>query len=152
MKGSGILKLSKFDYSMLEKDRQVSYTSTYDKHSLGCVIAYKKHIIAMASNSEKTHPMQKRYNRKYMNFTKSKKPIVDSGHAEILALADIPYPLMQSIDWKQVRVYVYRISPGKRLGHGLARPCKACMAALRDKGVKHVYFTTDDGFGYEELY
>lgn len=146
------MKLSKFDYSMFEKARQVAGTSTYEGHSLGCVIAYKKHIISMASNSTKTHPLQKRYNRRYRDFKKSEKPIVDSGHAEILALADIPYPIEQSIDWRQVRVYIYRISPGRRLGHGLARPCKACMAALRDKGVKHIYYTTNDGFGHEELY
>lgn len=146
------MKLSKFDYTMLEKARQVAYTSTYDKHSLGCVMVYKKHIISMASNSEKTHPMQKKYNRRYRHFTKSAKPIVDSGHAEILALADIPYPIEQSIDWRHVRVYVYRVCPGKRLGHGMSKPCPACMAALRDKGIKHLYYSTDDGFCYEELY
>ena len=146
------MKLSNFDYSMLEKARQVAGTSTYKDHSHGCVIAYKKHILAMASNSEKTHPMQKRYNRRYRKFERTAKPIVDSAHAEILALADIPYPLAQSIDWKQVRVYIYRACPGKRLGHGLSRPCPACMGALRDKGIKHIYYTTDDGFAYEELY
>ena len=146
------MKLSKFDYSMFEKARQVAQTSTYEGHSLGCVIVYKKHILTMASNSAKTHPMQKKYNRKYRQFNKSTKPILDSGHAEILALASIPYPIEQSIDWRAVRVYVYRICRGKRLGHGMAKPCPACMAALRDKGIKHIYYTTDDGFVYEEVY
>lgn len=145
--------LSKYDYMMMfEKARQVAQTSTYGGHSFGCVMTYKKHIIAMSSNSSKTHSMQKQYNRKYRKFKKSDKPIMDSGHAEILALADILYPLAQSIDWRQVRVYVYRISPGRRLGMGLARPCAACMAALRDKGVRHILYSTNDGYSHEEIY
>lgn len=145
-------RLSKYDYAVFEKARQVAQTSTYNGHSLGCVIVYKKHIISMSSNSSKTHPLQKKYNRKYRTFKKSAKPIMDSGHAEILALADIPYPLQQSIDWRQVKVYVYRICNGKRLGMGLARPCPACMAALRDKGIKQIYYSSDDGFVMEEIY
>lgn len=143
---------SKFDYQMFEKARQVAQTSTYKEHSLGCVLVYKKHILSMASNSNKTHPLQKKYNRKYCNFQKTNKPILDKGHAEMLALVDIPYPLQESIDWKQVRVYVYRICSGKRLGMGLAKPCAACMAALRDKGIKHLYYSSDDGFVMEEIY
>lgn len=147
------MKLSKFDYSMFEKARQVAGTSTYKDHSLGCVIVYKRRILTMASNSGiKTHPMQKKYNRKYRHFEKSKKPVLDYGHAEILALADIPYPIEQNIDWRDVRVYVYRFRRDERLSQALARPCPACMAALRDKGVKHIYYSTDDGFAYEELY
>lgn len=33
----------------------------------------------------------------------------------------------------------------------LARPCPSCMAAIRDIGIKHVYYTTDDGYAYEKI-
>lgn len=143
---------SNFDYRMFEKAKQVATTSTYKTHSLGCVITYKHHIIGQASNSNKTHPKQKKYNRKYRTFKKSTKPILDSGHAEMRALLSIPYPIAQSIDWSKVRVYVYRISPGKDLGQGLARPCSACRNALRDAGIQNIYYSTDDGYAYERVF
>ena len=34
---------------------------------------------------------------------------------------------------------------------GIARPCPSCMAAIRDIGIRDVYYTTDDGFAYERL-
>lgn len=143
--------LTNFDYKMFERAHQVSYTSTYKSHNLGCVIVYKHHIISQASNSNKTHPQQREYNMKYRTFRKGKKPIIDSIHAEMKALSEISYPIAQQIDWSKVKVYVYRNCPGKKLGFGMARPCEACIAALRDKGIKHIYYTTDAGFAYEEI-
>lgn len=144
--------LRKFDYKMFEKARQVAMTSDFKQFNLGCVIAYKGHIVSTGANSTKTHPTQKKYNKKYRNFKKSEKPIKDSTHAEIMALSSIPYPIEQNINWRDVKVYVYRICRGKRLGQGLARPCPACMAALRDKGIHQIYYSTDDGFAVEKLF
>lgn len=145
-------KISKFDYKMFEHARKIAESSNFNTFHMGCVITYQKHIIGSASNSKKTHPMQKKYNRKYRKFNKSNKPVLDCGHAEILALASIPYTIEQNIDWRQVKVYIYRICKGKDLGFGMARPCPACMAALKDKGVKNIYYTTDDGFAMEEIF
>lgn len=144
--------LTKFDYKMFEKARQIAKTSTYKTYNIGCIIVYKHHIIGQASNSSKTHPKQKKYNRKYRNFKKSNRPIIDSAHAEIRALADIPYPIAESIDWSKVKVYVYRICPGKDLGMGLSRPCPACLNALRDHGIQNIYYSTDTGFAYERIF
>ena len=144
--------LRKFDYKMFEKARQVAQTSDFKPFKLGCVIAYKGHILATGANSNKTHPIQKKYNKKYRPFNKSTKPIKDSVHAEIMALSSIPAPIEQSINWREVKVYIYRICPGKRLGMGMARSCPACMAALRDKGIHQIYYSTDDGFAVEKLY
>ena len=68
------------------------------------------------------------------------------------SIFNIPYPLQQTINWRDVSVYIYRVCKGKRLGHGLARSCAGCMAAIQDKGIKKIYYTTDDGFAMEELY
>lgn len=143
--------ITKFDYKMFTKARQIAETSDFGSFHLGCVIVYKHKILASASNSTKTHPMQKKYNRKYRNFKHGEKPIVDSLHAEIAALSSIPYPIAQQIQWKDVSVYVYRICKGKPLGHGMARPCKACRNALRDMGINHLYYTGEDSFIYERL-
>ena len=33
----------------------------------------------------------------------------------------------------------------------MARPCPACMAAIKDFGIKNIYYTTDDGMAYENV-
>lgn len=142
--------LNNFDIRMFKKAKEVAAHSDYRPHRLGCVIVYKKHIIGSGYNSTKTHPKQKQYN-KLRKFKKSVKPIQDSGHAEIRALMNIPYPIGVQIDWKKVKVYIYRISPGKKLGMGLAAPCPACRQALIDAGICHLYYTGDESFIYERL-
>ena len=59
--------------------------------------------------------------------------------------------LIRLIHCLHVSVYVYRICKGKPLGHGMARPCKACRNALRDMGINHLYYTGEDSFIYERL-
>lgn len=144
-------KISNFDMKMFDATRRVALQSDFDNFHIGCVIVYKKHIIASACNTNKTSPKQMKYNRK-RNFNKSSKPTKHSMHAEIRALSLIPYPLQQTINWREVSVYTYRICRGKRLGHGLARSCAGCMAAIKDMGIKKIYYTTDEGFAMEELY
>ena len=33
----------------------------------------------------------------------------------------------------------------------MARPCPSCMAAIRDLGIRDIYYTTNDGYVYERL-
>ena len=140
-----------FDMRMFEKAREIAATSDFEHFKIGCVITYKHHIISCASNSNKTHPLQKKYNR-YRNFRKDgRKPCVHSIHAEINALSLISYPIAQQINWKDVNIYIYRIAPGLTQGKGVARSCPSCAAALRDKGIRNMYYTTDTGFAYERL-
>lgn len=145
-------KLTKNDYKFFDMARRVAEQSDYKSCHVGCVIVYQGRVITSASNSNKTHPVQKKYNRKYRNFKKTDKPILDKLHSEINALVQIPKCIENNIDYSKCKVYVYRISVGKRLQIGLARPCPSCMEALRDKGVRKIYYTTDDGFAAEELY
>lgn len=144
-------KFSRFDYRMFDVARRVAQESDFENFHIGCVVVYKKHIISSACNTNKTSPKQKKYNRK-RNFNKSNKPTKHSMHAEIRALSLIPYPLQQTINWREVKIYVYRICKGKPLGHGLARSCSGCMAAIKDLGIQKLFYTTDDGFAMEELY
>lgn len=144
-------KFSKNDYKYFDLARKTAQSSSYDGFKLGCVIVYKGHVIASGHNSNKTNPMQKKYN-KYRQFKYNGKPIRHSTHAEMNALLSIPYTVDLNTDYSKAKVYVYRISPGQHLGQGLARPCAACLAALRDKGVRDIYYTTSDGFAHERLF
>lgn len=149
------MTLTSFDKKMFDKARLVAEKSTYKYHNIGCVIVYHRRIIATAANSTKSHPMQKHYNRLYRKFHITEKPIHDGAHAEILALSHIKKTVTDLLDkkddWGAVKIYTYRICPGHSSGMGLARPCPACYAALIDKGIKHIYYTGDNKFVYEEI-
>lgn len=51
------------------------------------------------------------------------------------------------LDWSKVNVFVYRVK--KDGGKGMARPCKACEAMLKNMGIKEIYYSTDTGFAHE---
>lgn len=141
--------LTKKDYKNFEYAKNEANKSDFHCSHTGCVVVYKNSIVGKGHNTSKTHPIQKRYNRKYRDFNPGN--IIDALHAEMMALLSIDIAVSLSIDWSKVKIYVYRISPGKELGFGLARPCPACMAALKDFGVQNIYYTTDDGYAYEKI-
>ena len=140
-----------FDIKMFDKAKEVAETSNFEHFHLGCVITYKRHILAAASNSNKTHPRQKYYNHKYRQFRQGSKPACHSIHAEMAAINSIPYPIGVQIDWKDVNVYVFRIAPGLSNKQGMARPCPACLAAMTELGIRNFYYSTDGGFAYERI-
>jgi len=142
--------ITHFDEKMFAAARKIAKTSDFETFHMGCVIVYKKHIIGAAANSDKTHPMQAKYN-KYRKFRKTKNGVKHSVHAEIAAISSIAYPVGVNIDWSKVKIYIYRICNGKDHGCGLARPCAGCTKALKDLGVQHVYYTTDNGYAYERF-
>lgn len=146
------MTFSNFDRRMFQKARIEAEKSDYSRFRVGCVMAYKKHVIGSGRNSYKSNPMQKSYNRKYRHFNNTNGEYIhDAVHAEIACLCSVGKSLRNQIDWSKVKVYVYRICPGKKLGYGNARPCDACMNALHDLNIKHIYYTDDVGFNYLEL-
>lgn len=146
------LSLKKGDYRFFELARREAEKSTFPRFHVGCVIVYNGYVVSAGCNSEKSAPVQKRYNRyRHFNNSESHKPINDAIHAEIQALKTIPYPVAQQIDWKKVKVYVYRISPGHNGKRGMSRSCPACMEYIRSFGIRDLYYSTDGGFAHERL-
>lgn len=94
---------------------------------LGAVIVDRsKRILASSTNKmTKTHPVQKQWSKKFSN---GKQIYL---HAEIAALVKCrkqPYA-----------IYVARVL--KDDTEAMARPCPVCMAALKEAGVKRIYYT-----------
>lgn len=145
-----------FDMRMFKAARSEADKSEFDPFHLGCVIVYKKNIISRGWNKAKTHPMQRLYN-KYRKFNNDDGThyIIDSVHAEIDAISKIPYTVKKEIDdngdWHNVKIYVYRKSNTKRSKYSCAKPCKACMNAIKDLGITDVYYTDWDGLGYLKI-
>jgi deoxycytidylate deaminase len=109
---------------MFELAKKVSYKSP-SRYKLGCVIVNKKQIVALGFNDmAKTHP---------------KVPLRHKTlHAELHALIGTSWR-----DTKGCTAYVYREDrTGKKAN---AKPCPMCELALRQAGIKFVYYTHEDG-------
>ena len=130
------------DYKYFNKARNIASISDYKKTHVGCVAVYQGQIIGLGCNTNKTHPAQKFYN-KYRNSSEYMLPKL---HAEISCINQIKH---LDINFSKVKLYIYRIR--KDQPFGLARPCPSCMAAIKDLGIRDVYYTTKDGYAYEKL-
>lgn len=141
-----------FDIRMFHAAKMEAEKSTFDRFHVGAVVVYKNKIIGRGHNSNKTHPAQQFYNERYRNFNNVDGAFIKhSVHAELASLNDVSFIVGKNIDWSKAKIYVYRISAGRKNGYGLSKPCPACMAAIRDVGIKHVYYTDNDGLAYLRL-
>lgn len=143
--------LHKTDYKFFKKAARVASISDFKKTHLGCVAVYNGVAIGAGFNTNKTHPMQKHYNQyRYEKIETEPNNNVDDFapklHAEINCLCQIRH---QNVDFSKVKLYIFRSSADKDLA--LSRPCPSCMAAIKDLGIKHIYYTTDGGFAYEKV-
>ena len=134
------------DYRYFDKARNVAAIS--DKKSnfkniqVGCVAVYQGQVIGLGCNCNKTHPTQQYYNR----YRKRSDTLLPKLHAEISCINQIKH---LNINFSKVKLYIYRIR--KDQPFGMARPCPSCMAAIRDLGIRDIYYTTNDGYVYERL-
>lgn len=134
--------LRKIDYKYFNKARKAAEISDYPSVHVGCVAIYKGEVIGIGWNCNKTHPLQKYYNRYRVN-TDDMSPKL---HAELYCINQFK---SLNINFSKVKLYIYRIC--KNRPFGLARPCPSCMAAIRDLGIKDIYYTSDDGYVYEKI-
>ena len=141
-KDLAVLMLRNVDYKYFNSAREVAATSDFSKVHVGCVAVYKGQIIGLGCNCNKTHPTQKFYNI-YRNQSDTLLPKL---HAEISCINQIKN---LGINFSKVKLYIYRIRKDQPCG--LARPCPSCMAAIKDLGIKEIYYTTNDGYSYEKL-
>ena len=137
------MELTKNDYKLFLKAREIALSSTYPKFHVGCIAVYHGAVIASGINSSKTHPIQFFYNR-YRDCSDSTLP--PTLHAEIDCINQLKH---LNINFSKVKLYIYRIR--KDQPFGIARPCPSCMAAIKDLGIRDIYYTTNDGYVYERL-
>lgn len=127
----------------LNMARDASKESNFKQHHLGAVAIYKGSLLATGHNSTKTNPRQKEFNRE-RGWDVEASDAHNTVHAEMACLSKIRY---LDIDFSKVKLYVYR--EHKNGVKALARPCPACQKMIKDMGIKEVWFTTENGFGYE---
>lgn len=110
--------------------QKLSLKSTHPKHQLGCVVVRKNEVVGLGFNKFKTHP-------------KSNHPF-QMVHAELDATLGLSREVLKGAD-----VYVYRETKDGETA--IAKPCPYCEAALREVGVRKVFYTVDYGYAILNL-
>ena len=128
------------------KAKSLTELSDFNKIHIGCVAVLKSKVIGVGYNTYKTHPKQKHFDSYRELTVNGAVDKMHSLHAEISCLISIKN---DNIPWDKVELYIYRKKYSKPFG--LARPCPACMQMIKSKGIKHIYYTTEDGLAYENL-
>lgn len=118
--------------------REVSYLSDFKQTGVGAVVVSGNRILSSACNSNKTRPLQHRYNV-YRNFNDYKNSIA-CEHAEVAALSPL---IGKEIEWDKTSIYIYR--EHKNGTRGCSRPCAACARLIHDLGIKTVYYIDEFG-------
>ena len=140
--------IRKKDYKYYTKAKQIAQVSDFPKVHIGCIAVYQNHIIGIGCNTNKTHPTQKYYNRYRIddNDFDNSESLLPKLHAEINCINQLKH---LKINISKVKLYIYRTR--KDIVGGMARPCASCMQAIKDLGIREIYYTTNDGYSYEKL-
>lgn len=130
-----------------EMAKKASEDSDFHQHRLGSVIVYKGSKLATGYNTTRTSPVQKQYNRLREDYdVDDVGDHMNSLHSEMMALGKIKY---LDIDFSKASIFVYRET--RRGRKAMARPCEACRAAIRELGIRDIYYTVDNGWCYERM-
>ena len=125
--------------------RNASFQSTYKgSHNfaprIGVCSVYKKSVVATAFNSNKTSPLQAKYNV----YRYGKSDTLDKIHAEMAIIQKLRWRFGDSIDWSKIELYIYREYKDGKLAPSI--PCPACEKIIRSLGIKKVHCTTENGY------
>lgn len=122
--------------------KQASEKSDFYKTHTGCVAMYRGAILAKGWNSEKTSTIQAKYNElRGFDSTRYRASL----HAEMMVVQKIRF---LDVDFSKVKIYVWRGQDRPRM----AKPCKSCEGALRELGIKYVFYTGDNSYISEEYF
>ncbi len=118
---------------------KLSTWSEEPREQIGAIIVLRNEVIATGYNRRKTSPIQAYW------ASKAGRPEAIFTHAEMSALNHIGSP-----NWNPniAKIFIYRET---KIGLGIAKPCEICTMALKAFNIRHIYYTTDSGYGYEQF-
>lgn len=131
------MEITKSHRAYFKAAKAVAEMSNFYKVNIGCVAVYSHRIISSGANSNKTNPLQKKYNVHRFSVDS-----VHTLHAETQCL--LPLIGRKDIDFSRVSLYIYRKHKDGTLA--LAKPCPSCMALIKELGIKKVYYTGNDSY------
>lgn len=108
------------------------------KMKLAACLVIRNEIISIGLNSDKSHPLQKK-------FSKNSDAIFK--HAEVDCIINALRHVDQE-DLKSATLYVHRVKRqykgDKEWSDGMAEPCCGCYKAIEHFGIKRTVFSTDE--------
>lgn len=128
-----------FTIAKRNADKSTYLRMNSGKIAIGAAIVKGNYVVSEGFNKRKTHTFQHTHNKRTFYLAP-----VPNLHAEIDALIYSRYN-----DLSGCEIFVYREMTDGTLGN--CRPCRACMNALKDAGIKHIYYTTEEGYHYERI-
>lgn len=139
---------TKRDWKHLNNALSLAHTSTYGIKNIriGAIVVDKQGNTYTGSNSNKSHPMQRRYNKRRFGM-EIHDTIVHTLHAEMAAIKNA---INKRVDLNGAAIYVSRVG-GKNTKYGMCRPCKACMGAIQAVGITDIFYTTEQGIAHERV-
>lgn len=129
---------SRRELRFFESAKRISYKSDHDKCSIGAVIVVDNYVLSTGFSTVKTHPLQAEYDKKtryHGQFSRL--------HAEISSLISAG-----KADLSNAEIYIYREDKIGNLAN--CRPCSSCAQAIKDAGIRHVFYTLKEGYAYEQ--
>lgn len=133
------------DEDKLRKVTELANESSFVKINgkpikVGASIYMRNRWISSAVNSNKTNPKVIKYNN-ILPFEKT--PFLHAEMAAIISAA-------KKIEMKEFKYCTLYVARKLRIdGCGLARPCPACMEAIKEYGINKIVYTTDSGYAIE---
>lgn len=124
--------------------KNASEFSDFDRVKIGSILVYKGNVLSVGWNKKKTHPYQKILNRQRTERDENK--IRNFLHSEIDCLINSKN---LKINWNKVYIFIYREDKNGNLAMSL--PCLGCQLALKERGIKKVFYTDSKGYNYIEL-
>ena len=135
--------ISQREIKYFDVARSMAKLSTWSNHpaeQLGAVIVLRNEIISTGQNRAKSSELQ-------YHFAKAAgRPEAIYPHAEISCLNKFKRMSWMSKDFHLMKIFVFRETEE---GLGLAKPCEICTLALKSFGIKHIYYTSKEGYCYE---
>jgi deoxycytidylate deaminase len=128
-------------YFKIAKD--ISRLSDFKQTKIGAILVYKKDILSVGFNSNKTSPIQKRFNQ-YREFDNPENAI-HKVHAEISCIDKIPYYAYENeFDLGKATIYIYREHKNTHT-YACSFPCPACMEAIKQAKIGRIVSTIENG-------
>jgi deoxycytidylate deaminase len=108
------------------------------KARIAAALTIRKRVIAVGTNSLKTHPFQKKYSSNDDSICIHAENNVIMKALRVVSVEDL----------EKATIYVARakkVGPGGKFIYGNAMPCAGCQKAIAAFGIKNVIYTTDEG-------
>lgn len=118
--------------------------SPYKNIKFVSFLIYKGKIVSFGVNSNKTSPLQNFYRKRTELATIPN--FIDKEHSEINLLRRNYFG---DFDIKKVEIVI--ISKKQDGNCRLARPCCTCMTALKDYGIRKIWYTTNENTIKKEI-